>query len=418
MTASATTHFDAQPTAPQTRPARSSGRVLAARATGLVGSVIDASTTLLARQTHDIVRFAMGAPSDDLIPVALLDEYLARAVPGKYSYGASEGETVLAEEVVAKFAPHVTDLERITITTGGMQGLDLASKLFVDPGDLVVVEGPTYTNGSATALSYGAHVVEVPVDDQGMQVDLLEDIVAREARAPKLIYTVPTFQNPSGVTLSLQRRIRLLELAERWGSVVCDDDPYGVLRFAGESVPSFHDLSPDNPLVFSVRTFSKTIAPGLRLGWVDADPALRSLLTNAKQAMDTCTSVPTQIAVAQFLHDCHFEPHRDRVLGLYAERKDAMRRAVAEHFDGAVSTTDPEGGFFLWATFTDTSIDTQALFETALAGGVVYIPGPAFSVEGHFRNSLRLCFATSTPERIDEGVRRLKTAVDAHVGAP
>lgn len=390
---------------------------LARRAGGLVGSVIDSSTTLLARQTHDIVRFAMGAPSDDLIPVDLLDAYAAQHVPGKYAYGSSEGETVLAEQILERFAPHTEEPERITITTGGMQGLDLACKLFVDPGDLVIVEGPTYTNGSATALSYGAQVVEVPVDSDGMRVDLLADAVQRSGRPPKVIYTIPNFQNPSGVTLSVERRLRLLELAERWGSVVLDDDPYGVLRFAEHTLPSFHELSPDNPLVFSVRTFSKIIAPGLRLGWVDADPALRTILINAKQAMDTRTAVPTQIAVAAFLRDGRFEPHRDRVLGLYRQRKDAMRSAFADHFGETVQTTDPEGGFFLWATFADGAVNTEQLFEPALAGGVVYIPGPAFSVEGHFSNALRLCFATSTPDRIDEGVRRLKAVVDASAGA-
>lgn len=393
--------------------ARTVDGALAARTRGLVGSVIDSSTTLLARQTHDIVRFAMGAPSDDLIPVELLDHYASAAVPGKYAYGASEGETFLAEEVARHFAPHAAaDLERITITTGGMQGLDLAGKLFLDPGDLVIVEGPTYTNGSATALSYGAEVVEVATDVDGLRVDLLEDTVERLGRAPKMIYTIPTFQNPSGVTLGADRRVRLVELAERWGSVVVDDDPYGELRFAGTPVPSFQELAPAHPLVFSVRTFSKTIAPGLRLGWVDADPSLRSLLVNAKQAMDTCTSVPAQTAVAAFLRDGHFEPHRRRVLGLYRERKDAMRAALARHFGDVVRATDPEGGFFLWVTFTDGEVDTQRLFEPALAGGVVYIPGPAFSVAGHFTDALRLCFATSTPERIDEGVRRLRAAVD------
>ena len=168
--------------------------------------------------------------------------------------------------------------------------------------------------------------------------------------------------------------------------------------------------------MFSVRTFSKIIAPGLRLGWVDADPGLRQMLINAKQAMDTCTSVPTQTTVAAFLRDGHFEQHRDRVLRLYQDRKNAMRRAIADHFGDTVHTTDAQGGFFLWATFTDNQVNTQQLFEPALAGGVVYIPGPAFSVNGHFADSLRLCFATSTPERIDEGVRRLRATIDHLTG--
>jgi 2-aminoadipate transaminase len=391
---------------------------LALRTRDLVGSVIDSSTSLLARQTHDIVRFAMGAPSDDLMPVELLDRYASHRVPGKYSYGASEGEPALVEQILALQAEHgaPSDPDRITVTTGGMQGLDLACKLFVDPGDLVVVEGPTYTNGNATALSYGAQLLEAPLDDDGLVVEALPDLVARAGRPPKAIYTIPTFQNPSGVTQTLRRRELLLELAARWGSMIIDDDPYGLLRFAGTHVPTYREIDPTSPYVFSVRTFSKILAPGLRVGWVDADPSLQPLLINAKQAMDTCTGVPVQHAVTEYLADGHLPGHLERVLRLYRERRSAMRAAVDHLFGDAARTTDPEGGFFLWVTFADDRVDTSALFETALAMGVAYIPGAAFSVEGNFRNALRLCFATSTPERIDEGVARLRRAVDS-VGA-
>lgn len=391
---------------------------LAARATDLVGSVIDSSTSLLARQTHDIVRFAMGAPSDDLMPVELLDRFAAHTVDGKYSYGASEGEPELVQQILAlqEGQGHLSRPERIVVTTGAMQGLDLACKLFVDPGDLVIVEGPTYTNGNATALSYGAEVLEAPLDDDGLVVEALPDLVERAGRAPKAIYTIPNFQNPSGVTLSRPRRELLLDLAARWGSIVIDDDPYGALRFEGEHVSSFQEIDPQNPLVFSVRTFSKTLAPGLRVGWVDADPGLQQLMINAKQAMDTCTSVPAQRTVTDFLAGGHLAPHLDRVLGLYHERKEAMVTSLRHHLGDSVRSTNPDGGFFLWATFEDERIDTQQLFETALAEGVAYIPGPAFSAYGNFKNALRLCFATSTPERIDEGVARLRRAIEV-VGA-
>jgi 2-aminoadipate transaminase len=336
-------------------------------------------------------------------------------MPGKYSYGASEGEPDLVDEILKLQAEHgfPSAPDRITITTGGMQGLDLAFKLFVDPGDLVVVEGPTYTNGNATALSYGADLLEAPVDENGLIVEALPELVARAGRPPKAVYTIPNFQNPSGVTLSSARREQLLELAARWGAVIIDDDPYGLLRFENAPIPAFNELDPGNPLIFSVRTFSKILAPGLRVGWVDADASLQPLLINAKQAMDTCTSVPAQHTVTEFLAGGHLEPHLDRVLGLYHQRKEAMRAALARHFGDAVRATDPEGGFFLWATFADPAVDTSALFESALAEGVAYIPGPAFSTNDHFHDALRLCFATSTPERIDEGVARLRSAVDA-----
>ncbi len=299
-----------------------------------------------------------------------------------------------------------------------MQGLDLACKLFVDPGDLVIVESPTYTNGSATALSYGAQLLEVPVDDDGMQVDQLEALVARTRQTPKAIYTIPTFQNPSGVTMSEERRRELLRLAHTWGSVIIDDDPYGLLRFAGTDIPTFQTLSPGDPLIFSVRTFSKILAPGWRVGWVDADPSLRQLLINGKQAMDTCTNVPNQHIVAEYIARGGLEDHLAGIRLLYRERKEAMLDAIRRHLGDRVVTTDPEGGFFLWVTLRDefAEIDTRELFEVALADGVAFIPGPALSPGGRFRNSMRLCFASSTPERIDEGVRRLTASLEKMAG--
>ena len=389
---------------------------LARRAANLVGSVIDSSTSLLAAQTHDIVRFAMGAPGDDLIPVELFDRYYGGFTPGKYAYGATGGEPELVEQVLALMHRQgiASSAERITITTGGMQGLDLACKLFVDPGDLVVVEGPTYTNGNGTALAYGARVLEAPLDEDGLVVDRLPELIKRAGRTPKAIYTIPTFQNPSGVTLSQSRREQLLDLAERWGSVIIDDDPYGMLRFEGEDVPGFAQLAPDHPLVFSVRTFSKILAPGLRVGWVDAPPGLRQLLINAKQAMDTCTNVPAQHVVAQFLKDGHLDAHLARVKGLYRDRKTAMRNSLRNQFGDGMRSTDPDGGFFLWLAFAGAyaGLDTQKLFEPALRHGVAYIPGPAFSTTGAFSDALRLCFATSAPERIEAGVARLRHAAD------
>src|SRR5690625_855691 len=355
----------------------------ALRSDSLIGSVIDSSTALLASQTHDIVRFAMGAPSEDLIPVAEIDAAYASSRAGRYDYGESEGEPRLREQILklsAEAGAPTTD-ERILVTTGGMQGLDLAFKLFVDPGDVVALEAPTYTNGYAPALSNGADVLPVPVDEEGMVVEALPDLVAAKGRAPKVIYTIPNFQNPSGVTLSGRRRAALLDLAERWGAMIVDDDPYGTLRFAGTPEPSFLELAPGHPLVYAVRTFSKVIAPGLRTGWIEADPQVRGLALAAKQAMDTCTQVPAQHAVAQFLEEGHLQRHIARLLPLYAERKEAMRAELQRHFGPAAHATDPEGGFFLWVTFGGDlgHLDTEELFPRALAEGVAYIPGPAFT---------------------------------------
>ncbi|TWP35712.1 PLP-dependent aminotransferase family protein [Leekyejoonella antrihumi] len=390
---------------------------LASRATDLVGSVIDSSTSLLAKQTHDIVRFAMGSPAPEAIPTRALAQVGAAVMgehsPDAFDYAATEGDPALREALLDMLAgtTDATTPERLTITSGGMQGLDLAFKLFVDPGDLVIVESPTYTNGSATALSYQAELLEAPVDDEGMDVDRLEQLVEKAGRSPKAIYTIPTFQNPSGSTMSIARRKRLLELARTWGSAVIDDDPYGMLRFEGDPMPSLHELADGDPLVYSVRTFSKIIAPGLRVGWVDADPGLGQLLINAKQAMDTCTNLPLQRLVAGFLRGGYLQDHLVTQRAVYLERKQAMQAALQEHFAGRARWTDPEGGFFLWVTFGD-EVDTEALFEPALAEGVAFIPGNAFSPSKRFPNALRVCFASTRPDRIHEGVARLARAVD------
>lgn len=389
----------------------------ATRTNQFVGSVIDSSTSLLASQSHDIVKFAMGAPGEDLIPVEQLDAIAGCYNKGRFDYGETAGQPQLIDQIVSLTADHgaPTDNDRVVVTTGAMQGLDIAFKLFVDPGDLVIVEGPTYTNAIATALSYGARVLEAPTDAHGLVVDALSDLVKFAGVRPKVIYCIPNFQNPTGTTMPGERRKRLLELADEWNSVVVDDDPYGVLRFEGEREPTFHELDPMNERIFSVRTFSKLLAPGLRVGWIDADPALKPLIIAAKQAMDTCTPVPTQLLVADFIAEGHLEQHLDRVVPMYRERRDRMREQLASAFGDDAVATNPSGGFFLWLTLQGklASVDTTALMPDAIRDGVAYIPGPAFSSRGDFRNQLRLCFATNEPARINEGVTRLAGTLNA-----
>lgn len=390
---------------------------LAARAEGLVGSVIDSSTSLLQRQSHDIVRFAMGSPAAESVPTKLFAQICATELgpdsADAFDYAATEGDPRLRAAVLDMLAGtgEATSPERLTITSGGMQGIDLACKLYVDPGDLVVVESPTYTNGSATVMSYGGIVLEVPVDADGMIVEALPELVERAGRTPKAIYTIPNFQNPSGTTMSLPRRHHLLELARRWGSVVIDDDPYGLLRFEGADMPSLRELGEGDSTVFSVRTFSKVLAPGLRVGWVDAAPELSHLLINAKQAMDTCTNLPAQRLVARFLADGHLQEHVAGLRVEYHRRKLAMQDALTSHFGEVATWTNPDGGFFLWVTLAE-GVDAQRLFEVGLAEGVAFIPGRAFSPGGSFGNAFRLCFASTAPERTAVGVARLRTAFD------
>ncbi len=396
-----------------------SHRQLAQRAAELNGSVIDASTALLASQTHDIVKFAMGAPNDELIPTEEFGRLLGNSADGRFGYGASEGEDALIEQIldIQTSQGHRSSADRIVVTTGGMQGLDIAFRMLVDPGDTVVVECPTYTNGIGTALSYQANILEAPMDENGLVVEALPELVAASGKRPKAIYTIPNFQNPSGTTLSRERREQLLELAEEWDAYIVDDDPYGLLRFEGEQVPGFLELSPHNPRVIQVRTFSKILAPGLRVGWMDLDPSLREIAVNAKPAMDTCTSVPMQKMIADYLAEGGLDAHVSWLRSVYQQRKDAMIRALDERFGDDVVTTNPDGGFFLWVDLTGkyASVDAEDLFPLALRHGVAYIPGPAFTNSASQRHALRLCFATSSPERIREGVERLGTALDEYV---
>lgn len=392
----------------------------AERVAGIPGSAIDSSTSLLQSQTHDIVRFAMGSPAPQAIPAQAFADAAAAVLSADqaaaFDYGPTEGERELRGELlrflqgVHKRAPAE---EELLITSGGMQGLDLTCKLFVDPGDLVAVESPTYTNGTAVITSYGGEVLEIPTDAEGMDVDRLEEL--GRARPPKLIYVIPNFQNPSGTTLSLARRRRLLELAGEWGSVVLEDDPYRELRFGGEWLPSLQELAPEGVTVVGVHTFSKILAPGLRVGWVSADAEIVAKMVDAKQGLDTCTNVPMQRLVAEFMRRGLLDDHLVAIREIYRSRKLDMQRALEEHFaDLGAEWTDPEGGFFLWLTLPE-GIDTQELFPIALREGVAYIPGPAFSASGRFANALRVAFSATSGERTELGVARLRRSVEAYL---
>jgi 2-aminoadipate transaminase len=392
----------------------------AARVARIPGSVIDSSTSLLQRQRHDVVRFAMGSPARECIPsdafAELVPQILSAEHGDAYDYGPTEGEGELRTQLFEFLEGQhgsAPPPQRLLITAGGMQGLDLTCKLFVDSGDLVAVESPTYTNGTAVITSYGGAILEVPTDDDGMSVEALEELVGR--RRPTLIYVIPNFQNPSGATLSLTRREHLIELAERWGSLILEDDPYRLLRFSGADLPSLQELAPPEVRVVGVNTFSKFLAPGLRVGWVTADREVISRMVDAKQGLDTCTNVPMQRLVAGVIARGRLDEHIDRIRAEYRHRKHLMQRALDHAFEGVpIRFTDPEGGFFLWLTLPP-DVDTEALFPLALEEGVAFIPGPAFSVGGRFRNGLRLCFASTGGERTELGVRRLRLAVDRHL---
>jgi 2-aminoadipate transaminase len=396
------------------------GRDFAVRAASFTGSPIDDSTSLLQSQTHDIVRLAMGSPASEAIPSEVFASMLGTALPGDrtgaYDYGPTEGEAGLRELLIEFLEGHdgvALAGERLLITSGGMQGLDLACKLFVDPGDLVAVESPTYTNGTGVIAGYGGEVLEVPTDEDGLNVEALRELAS--GREPKMIYVIPNFQNPSGVTLSLERREQLVELARSWGSVILEDDPYRQLRFEGDPLPSLEEMAAGAVRVVSVHTFSKILAPGLRVGWVTADADVVRRMVAAKQTLDTCTNVPMQRLVAGFMAAGRLDEHIVELRSEYHARKRDMQRALRTHFgDLEAHWTDPDGGFFLWLTLPE-PVDCQALFPVALREGVAFIPGSAFSVSKRFTNALRLAFSATRGERTELGIMRLRAALDRYL---
>lgn len=390
----------------------------ARRVAGIQGSPIDSSISLLQRQTHPVVSFAMGCPAAEAIPSetirAIASDLLARGGDGALNYGPTEGERSLRNELLSRIPRMLgQDIapEELLVTSGGMQGIDLVCKMFLDPGDLVVVEEPLYSNTATVIGSYQGRLLPVPIDRDGMIVESIPERVAVAGVRPKLINVIPNFQNPSGATLSLARRQHLLRLAEEYDCVVLEDDPYGLLHFDGPCPPSLRVLSGNNARVVAVHTFSKVLAPGLRVGWIAADRRLIAKMIDARQGMDTCTNVLSQQIVAEFIARGHFEKHVAALRRLYAERLAAMGSALNATFGSQIEWNRPNGGFFLWITLP-AGIDATRLFPIALSEGAAFVPGAAFSNTGQFRNAARLCFAYPPASDIEIGLRRLKTGMD------
>jgi len=392
-------------------------RAFAARAAGIPGSPIDRSIALLRSERTDLVSFAIGAPAPAAIPAAALRAIAGEllADDGALNYGPTEGEVELRAAILEQHTllDGPGSAEELLVTAGGTQGIDLVCKLFVDRGDLVIAESPTYTNGVAIVTSYEGEVRRCPVDGEGMVVEEIPAIVRRAGRAPKLIYVIPNFQNPGGATLSLARRQRLLELAERYDAQILEDDPYGLLPYDAPPPASLYALDGGRGRVIAVRTFSKILAPGLRAGWLMGPPAVIQAFVAARQGMDTCANVLGQRMIAAYLCSGALAAHLSRLRTSYRARRDAMLSALDGQF-GAIADlhwTRPGGGAFLWLTLPP-RLSGDALAAAALAEGVACVPGSAFVGPGEPDNALRLCFTHPDENAIIEGVQRLRRAYD------
>ncbi|MDX6587662.1 MAG: 2-aminoadipate transaminase [Solirubrobacterales bacterium] len=334
-------------------------------------------------------------------------------------YGPTEGFASTKECIRQVMAAEGMnpDPDDIVVTTGGQQAIDLMCKVLLDPGDVVIAEAPTYPGAVPVFCSYEAETIQIQMDSEGMDVALLEVALfdlAEQGRKPKMIYTVPSFQNPAGQTLSLERRRRLVEIARKHEILVVEDNPYGLLRYEGEPLPTLYELDGGDYVVY-LGTFSKILSPGLRLGWLCAPPPVLAKVVLGKQASDLCTSTLAQYFVDEFFAEGRWREYVDELCDVYRARRDAMLESLEQHFPAEATWSEPEGGLFLWATLPD-YIDTTDLLARALRENVAFVPGVAAFADGRTgKSSMRLNFSGSTSDEIREGIRRIGAVVAEQV---
>lgn len=394
------------------------------RGAAVRGSAIDASMSILARIERPVISFAMGSPAPDAIPSAEIAEIASRALAageshGNLDYAPTEGLPALRSALIERLARQGVDVDPdcLVVTAGGMQGIDLVCRLFLDPGDLVLAESPSYASGLATLHNNGARIVQVPMDAGGMDLAAASAAVAAAGRPPRLIYAIPTFQNPSGITYTAERRAALLELARGWGALVIEDDPYSELAYDGFDAPaSLLSLDAGRGTVIAVHTFAKIVAPGLRVGWVLAPADTARRIVDLRQSMDTCANTLSQRIVAGLIASGGLDRHVAVLRRLYPSRRDAMLRALEAELGGVggvdgVSWTRPSGGMFIWVDLPP-AMDGAEVLRRGLEAGVAVVPGAAFDAE-RCRSAIRLCFTAQDEASIGEGLRRLGAVVRA-----
>jgi len=370
----------------------------------------------------EVISLAGGLPDTSTFPRetfdALMGDIGRRELARALQYGPTEGigeVQACITEVMAAEGMRVAP-EDVLVTTGGQQVIDLVCKTLIDPGDVIIAEAPTYPGAVPVFSSYQAEVVQIELDADGMRIDVLEAELARldaEGRRPKFIYVIPSFQNPAGVTLAVDRRRRLVQIARERELLILEDNPYGLLRYEGRPHPTLWALD-DGEYVIYLGTFSKILSPGLRVGWTVAPRPVLEKMNLGKQAADLCSSTLTQVFVSSFFAAGGWQAYLASLITLYRGRRDVMMEALAEHFPPEATWTRPEGGLFVWATLPD-YIDTTDLLARALRENVAFVPGRAAYLDGRGGSSLRLNFSGVDETAIREGVRRIGEVVREQV---
>ena len=392
------------------------GEIIAERVTKMRSSAV--RDLFAAASNPNIISLSGGMPDVSLLPQAAIRKATRAACDDERSVALQYGSTDGRAETKRVFCDLMRDIgvrakpENVMITSGAQEALDLIAKTFIDPGDIILAEGPTYLGGLQAFSAYEPDIRCIPFDDEGMRMDLLEEELRRiGADNPKLkfLYTIPNFQNPGGVTMAPARRKRLLELADEYGFMVVEDDPYGRLRYDGGHVLPLKALSDD---VVYLGTVSKVFAPGLRTGWIVAPKHVLAKINLVKQGTDLCGSAFNQVVVEHYFTDTPWQKTLQKFVETYRVRRDAMLAALEEHFPPEATWTHPEGGFFVWVTLPS-YVDTGSMLSVALDKGVTYTPGDGFFPDGvSGKNSMRIAFCYESPENIAEAIRRLAAVIE------
>ena len=370
-------------------------------------------------QMPDIISLAGGLPNPKSFPVEIIKEITTKLLDSygekMLQYGSTEGVNSFRETLANYYNENYSfgiGKDNVLITVGSQEGLYLLGKIFLNPGDTVVVEAPTYVGALTAFQSFYPNYVQVEMDDEGMNIDILEKKLkelVREGKKPKFIYTIPTFQNPAGVTMSLERRKRLLELAKEYNILVVEDSPYEELRFSGEKVPQLKALDKEGYVLY-IGTLSKVLSPGMRIAFMIGNEEIIQKAVLAKQGIDLCTSPFVQYIAEEYIKGGYMREHIPKIIKLYKEKRDIMLDAIEDYFPEGVKWTRPDGGMFLWVTLPE-HIDTEKLLQKAIENKVVYVIGAAFYPHRDHRNTMRLNFTYPTNEQIEEGIKRLAKVI-------
>src|SRR3954470_5392594 len=396
------------------------GGLFARRTRGMTSSAMRDMMAVTARP--EVISLATGLPDTTTFPAedfaALMARVAVDSSAAALQYGPTDGLLDVKKCIVEVMAAEGTAVETddIMITTGGQQVIDLVCRAFLDPGDVVVAEAPTYPGAVPCFTSFQADVVQVAMDEHGMKIDVLEETLTRlkaEGRRPKFIYTIPNFQNPGGVTMSLDRRKALVRIAHEQELVILEDNPYGLLRYEGDPLPTLYTLDGGRYVVYA-GTFSKILSAGLRIGWAVAPAPILERLNLGKQAADLCSSPLNQYFVVEYFKQRDWRRYLEELKGIYRRRRDVMLTALAEFLPRETTWTTPQGGLFIWAKLPD-YIDTTDLLARALREHVAFVPGRAAYLDGRGGSEMRLNFSGVGDDDIREGVRRIGKIVSEQV---